>query len=243
MKLKKLKRRYNLFIKNEEKSQKLSNYIIPIKKPTKPVFGGKSLNIIYITSINNDGNVSEYISDPTNENSLLTSETGKILVTKKGEVWAASKYGGVTVLDQSNNFTRYENDNLSLNSIIPEKINTIYEDNNGTIWLASLKGVSKFIEGKFKSFYYNPALKNDHISDINAFLYDNNKILWVGTNNNGLYTLDYEDLSIIEHYTLDQNNKHSFSSSTVLCIYEDSNDMVWIGTGCLLYTSPSPRDS
>ena len=43
--------------------------------------------------------------------------------------------------------------------------------------------------------------------------------------------MDYEDLSIIEHYTLDQNNKHSFSSSTVLCIYEDSNDMVWIGTG------------
>ena len=27
---------------------------LPIKKPTKPVFGGKSLNIIYITSINND---------------------------------------------------------------------------------------------------------------------------------------------------------------------------------------------
>ena len=71
-----------------------------------------------ITSINNTGNESNYISDPTDENSLLTSETGKILVTKKGEVWAASKYGGVTVLDQSNRFTRYENDNLSLNSLI-----------------------------------------------------------------------------------------------------------------------------
>ena len=184
-----------------------------------------------ITTIDNNGNESEYKSDPTDENSLLTSETGKILVTKKGEVWAASKYGGVTVLDQSNRFTRYENDNLSLNSLIPEKINTIYEDNDGTIWLASLKGVSKFINGKFNSFYYNPALKNDHLSDINAFLYDHNKILWVGTNNNGLYTLDYEDLSIIEHYTLDQNNKHSFSSSTVLSIYEDSDNKVWIGTG------------
>ena len=66
-----------------------------------------------ITTIDNNGNESEYISDPTDENSLLTSETGKILVTKKGVVWAASKYGGVTGIDQSNSFTRYENDNLS----------------------------------------------------------------------------------------------------------------------------------
>ena len=41
------------------------------------------------------------------------------------------------------------------NSLIPETLNTIYEDNDGTIWLASLKGVSKFINGKFNSFYYN----------------------------------------------------------------------------------------
>ena len=34
-------------------------------------------------------------------------------------------------------------------------INTIYEDNDGTIWLSSIKGVSKFIDGKFNSFYYN----------------------------------------------------------------------------------------
>ena len=74
-----------------------------------------------------------------------------------------------------------------MNSIIPEKINTIYEDNDGTIWLSSIKGVSKFIDGKFNSFYYNPTLKNDHLSDINAFLYDHNKILWIGTNNNGVF--------------------------------------------------------
>jgi hypothetical protein len=147
-------------------------------------------------------------------------------------VWAASKYGGVTVIDPVNNvFTRHENDNYSKNSIIPEKINTIYEDKRGTIWASSIKGVSKFNDGIFKSFYYNPTLKNDHLSDINTLLYDSNNNLWVGTNNNGLYKLDYENLSVISHYTLDQNDKYSFSSSTVLCILEDSNDRVWIGTG------------
>ena len=45
-------------------------------------------------------------------------------------------------------------------------------------------------------------IKNDHLADINIFLYDSNGFLWVGTNNNGLYRLDYENLSIIDHYTL-----------------------------------------
>ena len=69
------------------------------------------------------------------------------------------------------------------------------------------------------------------MADINTFLYDSNGFLWVGTNNNGLYRLDYENLSIIDHYTLDQNNEYSFSSSTVLTIFKTSNDKFWIGTG------------
>ena len=185
-----------------------------------------------IASIDNNGKETRFVSDPTDVNSLLTSETGKILITKRGDIWAASKYGGVTVLSPSeNNFTRYENINLSTSSIVHEKINTIYEDATGTIWLSSVGGVSKFKNGKFSSQYYKPALKNDHLSDVNAFLYDKSGVLWAGTNNNGLYTLDYEDLSIKKHYTLNQEDKFSFSSSTVLCIYEDNNDDVWIGTG------------
>ena len=185
-----------------------------------------------VTAINNNEEETNYVSDPTDVNSLLTNETGKILITKRGLVWAGSKYGGVTVIDPSNNnYIRYENSNLSQNSIVSEKINTIYEDNKGTIWLASIKGVSKFKDGQFISFYYNPALKNDHLSDINAFFYDKNGLLWAGTNSNGLYTLDYDDLSIRKHYTLDQNDKNSFSSSTVLCIFEDKNNNIWIGTG------------
>jgi Two component regulator propeller. len=185
-----------------------------------------------VTAVKNDGDIVQYQSDPTNPNSLLTSETGKLAITKKGIVWAASKYGGVTVIDPSeNSYTRYENTDLSESSIIPEKVNTIYEDDNETIWVSSVKGVSKFKNGNFKSFYYNPSLKNDHLADINTFLYDSNGFLWVGTNNNGLYRLDYENLSIIDHYTLDQNNEYSFSSSTVLTIFKTSNEKIWIGTG------------
>ena len=185
-----------------------------------------------ITSIDNNGEETNLISDPTNVHSLLTSETGKTLITKKGEVWAASKYGGVTVYNPNTKiYKRYESQNFSSNSIVEEKINTIYQDSKRTIWLSSVKGVSKYKNGIFTTFYYNPSLNNNHLYDINSVLFDKNSNLWIGTNANGLYNLDYSDLSVIKHYTLDQKDKFSFSSSTVLCLYQDSNEMIWVGTG------------
>ena len=56
------------------------------------------------------------------------------------------------LLTSENSYTRYENTDLSESSIVPEKVNTIYEDDNETIWVSSVKGVSKFLNGNFKSF-------------------------------------------------------------------------------------------
>ena len=185
-----------------------------------------------ITSINNQQEITHYKSDPTNFNSLLTNETGKILVTNKGVVLAASKYGGITLIDSKlNSFERFEDIGKSDTTIIHGKINTIYEDKNGVVWLSSLNGISKFINKKFKSHPYNPILNNEHLLDVNTFLHSSDGKIWVGTNSNGLYALNYNDLSVIKHYTLDLNDKYSFSSSTVMTMYEDKNKNIWIGTG------------
>ena len=93
------------------------------------------------------------------------------------------------------------------------------------MWFSSLNGISKFINKKFKSYPYNPILNNEYLLDVNTFLHSSDGKIWVGTNSNGLYSLNYNDLSVIKHYTLDLNDKYSVSRGT-----------------CLLYTSPSPRD-
>ena len=187
-----------------------------------------------VTSINNQGKEFKYISNPTDVNSLLTNETEKILVTAKGLVWAASKYGGLTLIDPINNiFKRFEGDedSNSSNSLIHGKINTIYEDLNGSIWFSSVNGISKFKNEKFQTVYFNPVLNNEYLIDINSFLHTSGDDIWIGTNSSGLYRLNYDDLSVKKHYTLDINNKYSFSSSTVLTIYQSRNKEIWIGTG------------
>ena len=185
-----------------------------------------------LTAQNNQGQEINYISNPTDANSLLTNETEKILVTNKGLIWAASKYGGVTLLDPVNNkFKRYESDNSIDNPLIHGKINTIYEDINGSIWFSSNNGISKFKNEKFHTVSFNPVLNNEYLIDINSFLHTSSDDIWIGTNSSGLYRLNYNDLSIRKHYTLDLNDKYSFSSSTVLTIFQSRSKDIWIGTG------------
>ena len=57
--------------------------------------------------------IKKYISDPTNPNSLLTSEIGSILIDKD-IVWAAGEYRGLTVIDsKKKKFTRFAKSKLS----------------------------------------------------------------------------------------------------------------------------------
>jgi len=185
-----------------------------------------------VTAINNKGEQTNYVSDPTNINSLLTNETGGILVTNKGLVWAASKYSGVTLINPGyNNFKRYDGGSKSDSTLIHGKINTIYEDMNGSIWFSSINGISKFKNQKFQTVSFNPVLNNEYLLDVNSFLHTSRDVIWIGTNSSGLYKLDYDDLSVVKHYTLDIKNKNSFSSSTVLTMYQSRNKDIWIGTG------------
>ncbi len=185
-----------------------------------------------LTSINHLNETTEYTSDPTDVNSLITNETDKILVTARGLVWCASKYGGVTLVDpNSNTFKRFEGTLDSGNNLISGKINSIYEDMNGVVWFSSLNGVSKWENEKFITHPYKPALNNEHLLDINSFLHSSENVLWVGTNSNGLYKINYDDLSVLKHFSLDLNDKNSFSSSTVLSIFQSKNKEIWIGTG------------
>ena len=185
-----------------------------------------------VNSVNHLNEITKYTSDPTDVNSLITDETDKILVTSRGLIWCASKYGGVTLVNpNSNTFMRFESTHESDNTLISGKINSIYEDMNGVVWFSSLNGVSKWENEKFINYPYKPALNNEHLLDVNSFLHSSNNILWVGTNSNGLYKISYDDLSVLKHFSLDLNDKNSFSSSTVLSIFQSKNNDIWIGTG------------
>ena len=83
----------------------------------------------------------------------------------------------------------------------------------------------------FKNTLYNQTLKNSQVSDVNVFFEDKQGGFWVGTNTNGLFKINKDDLSVLEQYKLDPNNPKSFASSTVYDILETKEGSLLFGTG------------
>ena len=173
----------------------------------------------------------EYRSDPTNENSLLSDESGVIKVLKNGNIWVTSEYGGVSVLEKkSGRIKRFVNEGKK-NQIIKGKLNTIFESNSGEIYLSSLHGSSIYDGEQFKTFEFNPSIKNSQVSGVNKFFEDKRGTFWVGTNSNGLFRVDKTTMSVLDHYTLDPDNPKSFASSVVYEIFETKRGEILIGSG------------
>ena len=63
------------------------------------------------------------------------------------------------------------------------------------------------------------------------FFEDKKGGFWVGTNTNGLFKINKDDLSVLEQYKLDPNNPKSFASSTVYDILETKEGGLLFGTG------------
>ena len=185
-----------------------------------------------VTAINKKTNTTTtYTSDPTDVNSLLSRESGALKVLKSGEVWVASVYGGVSVIGADRKtITRYTDEGVE-GDIIGGKINTIFQSSDGRVYLSSSKGTSIFKGKTFKNSLYNQTIKNSQVSDVNVFFEDKQGGFWVGTNTNGLFKINKDDLSVLEQYKLDPNNPKSFASSTVYDILETKEGALLFGTG------------
>ena len=82
-----------------------------------------------------------------------------------------------------------------------------------------------------------PRLERFSQSNFYCLYQDHKGFIWIGTQD-GLNRYDGYEIKIYRH---DPKDPGSLGVSGVSNIYEDRSGNFWVG-GCLLYTSPSPRD-
>lgn len=138
---------------------------------------------------------------------------------KKGRAWLATN-NGILLFDENKTFT-----NISL-KVGQRKtvINSIYCDNDGSMWYGTALGLYRIRENKglFNVEKYNntPGFLSNSINVINK---DNTGNLWVGTYGDGIYVMRKR-----RFYRIDPANE--LYKQTILDIYFDRNDNVWIAT-------------
>ncbi|NDV57108.1 two-component regulator propeller domain-containing protein [Bacteroides sp. 519] len=111
------------------------------------------------------------------------------------------------------------------------KIHGILKDNAGNLWLAVYQKGVFMIPPKANSFKYmgHKSINRNIIGSncITSLCKDHNNILWVGTDNDGIYGITEQGRQL-HHYSYSENPNSV--PPTIIKLYEDSEQNLWLGS-------------
>ena len=181
-------------------------------------------------------------NDPENLNSISYIDINTIFEDHLGNIWIGTFNAGLNKFDPDNNtVTRFVNEPNNINSISHNNINAIIEDNDGAIWIGTDNGLNKlFLEDTTKEKYsisrYNNNVNNPNSlgnNVVHTIHQDRFGIMWIGTEG-GLDKLipgqQNQGNLVFKHYRHNAFDPKSLSHNFIRTIYEDAQEVLWIGT-------------
>ncbi len=169
-----------------------------------------------------------------NSNGISSNNVTSLYNDHKGNLWIGHYYGGIDVYNNSNGtFTSIVPKARDSISISGSTITIFREDKKGTIWIGTHgSGLLNFFPESysFKQFIIstgNQKGKTDsnNIKGISAFYIDNNGIIWIGSDGDGLIRFD-PSIESSTFFTI----KNNTPANTIYGILPDSSDNLWLST-------------
>lgn len=168
-----------------------------------------------------------------------------------GNIWIGGGGGIANIIEKK----QYLPGNNAATSLLSDDIMCLYPDNEGNIWIGTDKGVSLLSASKNAVKNYVHLNKEGGIVPITSLMQDSDNLLWIGTENDGVDTLNINtgavgnikysllrenlDAATIakERYTLMQYKLHNFDGSRykyhnenrVSTLYQDTKGKIYIG--------------
>ncbi|WP_163321810.1 hybrid sensor histidine kinase/response regulator transcription factor [Draconibacterium mangrovi] len=180
--------------------------------------------------------------------SLNSNVVYRIYEAKDGSIWFCTEKGLVLVSVKENLFTNYS---------IPDEhnstigIRSIYKGKDDKIWLGTV-GQGLYCARKLNGRVHKVPLSLNGRpigSVIQAITEDSDGSLWLGTEGDGIIKLTFGDSSLnpisIINYRYHPNPfpKYSILNDYIMCLLEDKNSNIWVGTwyGLSLYKHSEPN--
>jgi len=170
----------------------------------------------------------------TGKHSLPPFDCGKeimnMLIDSQNRIWIAPYNGGVSCFThdgkQLASYTTHNSD-LSNNVVLS------LAEREGQIWIGTDGGGINILEpetGKFSLLDHVPGSDNYSLPANSIFcLYnDRNNNMWAGSIRNGLISI--REVSMKTYTDVLPGSDHGLSNNTVLSLYQESADRIWIGT-------------
>jgi signal transduction histidine kinase/ligand-binding sensor domain-containing protein/CheY-like chemotaxis protein/AraC-like DNA-binding protein len=193
------------------------------------------------------GVFTHYRHDPKDIASLSSDVVSAVLVDHLGNVWVGSN-GGLDLIDQkTGKFKNYKHHKIDSTSLSYDVVRSIYEDKSGELWVGTGTFFSDPKFGGLNHFHRNSETFTRYLSDpanphalidnrVKAMFEDSYGTFWVGTNRDGLHTLDRKT-GLFKRLTYDPKQPELLSrppfmndQDHISFITEDSDKKIWIGT-------------
>ena len=187
-------------------------------------------------------NYKNHFNDST---SLLGNHVYKTFQDSKGYLYVLSTKGLQFYDYKSDSFITIKKSNSSSEYNNKSKVHSLLTDSSNNLWIGIYQKGVAFIPSQANMFSYigNFSSLRNYIgsNSITALCKTTDKSrLIVGTDNDGIYLLD-KNYNFLQHLSQDENPD---VPPTVMCLFEDSNKKVWIGSylsGISLFDSQTNR--
>jgi len=189
----------------------------------------KNPNFLVCSINKNDASINQYrwVIKP-DDNRWMAASLHSINVDVYGNVIGGGGAGGINVI-------KYEKDPFTEDLVveshptIPEsRVMDMTSTQNGVTWIAAVNGIYRYYNGKIDYI-------DNNINGVNAICAENNNVVWVGTNSNGLIKLELKEpiyLNRLEpqdvtYFTTAQGLISNQVNSLAI---NKKNGVLWIGT-------------
>ena len=174
---------------------------------------------------------------PNDSSSIGSNYISDIVEDKDSNLWIGTIGGGLERLDRSTGkFTHYRHNPADSNSINWDFVRTIFDDYTNDLWIGlnnngGLNRLNKETGG------ITNYLRGLTVLDI---FKDSKGIIWVGTQQNGLYYYEMESDNFSP--VVDQNKDININTA-IYTIIGDNQDNLWMGTPLGIYRLNQARDN
>lgn len=170
------------------------------------------------------------LSAITTKDGLASNTVNVILKDRSGWLWAGTD-DGLARYDGTN-FTIYRREEPSEGSLQSNEILSLHEDKAGNIWIGTSGGSLNKYDRKRDRFQHFPAInKKDAIRNnvIRSVISDSKGMIWIA-HFDGITQLD-PATGITRDIEISPASVDKTVQIPPTCLYEDSQQNIWIGTG------------
>jgi len=185
-----------------------------------------------------------YKNNPLNPNSLVSNFLESICADSRGMIWIGTFGAGLERLDPLTGiFTHFHHDSKDPASLSNDTVTCVLQDHQGILWVGTHDGLNQ-LDSKARKFIHYRKNANDKTSissnQVRTLYEDHHGTLWIGTGSpypddgggpeeGGLNRMN-KQTGTFTRYLHDPNNKHTLINNKVRAIFEDNQQVLWIGT-------------